>query len=106
MNKTTLSRTAATSLFLALGLAAWGQNARFLSSNHCIYNVETGKNCLLLPVQEKAEMCNVKVVASGNTVKTFNVRLASNHIDYYVPLYIGQYADGARLALDIHVNGS
>ena len=106
MNKTTLCRTAATSLFLALGVAAWGQNARFLSSNHCIYNVETGQNCLLLPVQEKAEMCNVKVVASGNTVKTFNVRLASNHIDYYVPLYIGQYADGARLALDIHVNGS
>ena len=106
MNKITLCRSAATSLFLALGLAAWGQNARFLSSNHCIYNVATGKNCLLLPVQEKAEMCNVKVVVSGNTVKTFNVRLASNHIDYYVPLYIGQYASGARLALDIHVNGS
>ena len=106
MNKITLCRSAATSLFLAIGVAAWGQNARFLSSNHCIYNVETGKNCLLLPVQEKAEMCNVKVVASGTTVKTFNVRLASNHIDYYVPLYVGQYADGAKLALDIHVNGT
>ena len=106
MNKITLCRSAATSLFLAIGLAAWGQNARFLSSNHCIYNVETGKNCLLLPVQEKAEMCNVKVVSAGNTVKTFNVRLASNHIDYYVPLYIGQYAGNAKLALDIHVNGT
>ena len=106
MNNITICRSAAASLFLALGITAWGQSARFLSSNHCIYNVENNKNCLLLPVQEKAEMCNVKVVSAGNVVKTFNVRLASNHIDYYVPLYIGEYRKDSKLALDIHVNGS
>ena len=106
MNNLSVCRSAATSVFLALGIAAWGQNARFLSSNHCIYSVEAGKNCLLLPVQEKAEMCNVKVVSGGNIVKTFNVRLASNHVDYYVPLYINEYAGDEKLSLDIHVNGS
>ena len=106
MNNTFFSRTAATSLFMGLAMAVWSQETRFLSSNHCIYRIDNSQKVLLLPVQEKAEMCNVKVVDSNNTVKTFNVRLASNHIDYYVPLYLGDYKDSKALSLDIHVNGT
>ena len=96
----------AATVLASLAFAASAQNARFLSSNHCIYRINEQKNYLLLPVQEKAEMCNIKVVKNNTQVKALNVRLASNHIDYYVPLDLKQFGEDAKLALDIHVNGT
>ena len=106
MIKTILGRTMAATVLASLAFAASAQDARFLSSNHCIYRINEQKNYLLLPVQEKAEMCNIKVVKNNTQVKALNVRLASNHIDYYVPLDLKQFGDDAKLALDIHVNGT
>lgn len=96
----------AATVLASLAIAASAQDARFLSSNHCIYRINEQKNYLLLPVQEKAEMCNIKVVKNNSQVKALNVRLASNHIDYYVPLDLKQFGEDAKLALDIHVNGT
>ena len=96
----------AATLLASLAIAASAQDARFLSSNHCIYRINEQKSYLLLPVQEKAEMCNIKVVKNNTQVKALNVRLASNHIDYYVPLDLKQFGKDAQLALDIHVNGT
>lgn len=96
----------AATMLASLAFAASAQDARFLSSNHCIYRINEQKNYLLLPVQEKAEMCNIKVVKNNTQVKALNVRLASNHIDYYVPLDLKQFGEDAKLALDIHVNGT
>ena len=96
----------AATVLASLAFVASAQDARFLSSNHCIYRINEQKNYLLLPVQEKAEMCNIKVVKNNTQVKALNVRLASNHIDYYVPLDLKQFGEDAKLALDIHVNGT
>ncbi len=96
----------AATMLASLAIAASAQDARFLSSNHCIYRINEQKSYLLLPVQEKAEMCNIKVVKNNTQVKALNVRLASNHIDYYVPLDLKQFGKDAQLALDIHVNGT
>ena len=96
----------AATVLASLAFAASAQDARFLSSNHCIYRINEQKNYLLLPVQEKAEMCNIKVVKNNSQVKALNVRLASNHIDYYVPFDLKQFGEDAKLALDIHVNGT
>lgn len=96
----------AATVLASLAFAASAQSTRFLSSNHCIYRINEHKNYLLLPVQEKAEMCNIKVVKNNTQVKALNVRLASNHIDYYVPLDLKQFGEDAKLALDIHVNGT
>lgn len=96
----------AATLLASLAFVASAQDARFLSSNHCIYRINEQKSYLLLPVQEKAEMCNIKVVKNNTQVKALNVRLASNHIDYYVPLDLKQFGEDAQLALDIHVNGT
>ena len=38
----------------------------------------------LLPVQESSEITNVKVIVDNNVVKTLNVKLATDNIDYYV----------------------
>lgn len=110
-NKTIL-HTAAALLLLVATAPAMAQkqvevkNMNFLSSNHCIYRISKPSNYLLLPVQEKAEMCNVKVVDNNNQVKSLNVRLAVNHIDYYVPLALKPYSGSKGFALDIHVNGT
>lgn len=106
MNKTFLSRNAAASLLLGVAMTASAQATKFLSSNHCIYRVNNSQKVLLLPVQEKAEMCNVKVIDGNSQVKALNIRLASNHIDYYVPLYISEFKDSKNISLDIHVNGT
>lgn len=112
MNHKTISHMATSLLMVAAAATATAQttadakDVKFLSPNHCIYRIATPSNYLLLPVQEKAEMCNVKVVDNNNQVKTLNVRLAANHVDYYVPLCLKPYSGSKGLALDIHVNGT
>ena len=112
MNHKPISHMAAALLMVAAAATATAQttadakDVKFLSPNHCIYRIATPSNYQLLPVQEKAEMCNVKVVDNNNQVKTLNVRLAANHVDYYVPLCLKPYSGSKGLALDIHVNGT
>ena len=96
-------------MLLVACLTASAQEAQFLSNNHALYRIDQNnqnKKYLLLPVQENAEMSNVKVIADNAQLKTFNVRLASNHIDYYVPLDLGEFKNQKGLMLDIHVNGN
>ena len=99
-----------TALVALCGLtASYAQEASFLSNNHCLYRISQenlGKKYLLLPVQETAEMSNIKVIGNNKQLKTLNVRLANNHIDYYVPLDLQEFEGEKNLALDVHVNGS
>lgn len=106
MNKKNFRRQAAALLLAAMSLTAHAQQTHFLNNNHCIYRISTSGKYLLMPVQEKAEMCNVAVIDKNNRVKILNVRLAANHVDYYVPLKIEEFDDRNSLALDIHINGS
>ena len=85
---------------------ACAQETQFLSSNHCLYRIQQKDKCLLLPVQESAEMSNIKVIAGNKQMKSLNVRLAMNKVDYYVPLYLDEFNGEKTLALDIHVNGN
>ena len=85
---------------------ACAQETQFLSSNHCLYRIQQKDKCLLLPVQESAEMSNIKVIAGNKQIKSLNVRLAMNKVDYYVPLYLDEFNEEKTLALDIHVNGN
>jgi len=97
--------SAAFAITLGLATAQAQNNIRFLSGSHAMVRPETTKNYILLPVEEKAEICNVKVLRDNQTVHTLNVRLAVGHVDYYVPLDLSQYKGGSVL-LDIHSNGS
>ena len=98
-----------TALVTLCGLtASYAQETSILSNNHCLYRISQEslqQKCLLLPVQEGAEIANIKVIADNKQVKVLNVRLAKDHVDYYVPLYIEEFAGLKGLALDIHVNG-
>ena len=85
---------------------ACAQETQFLSNNHCLYRIQQDGKCLLIPVQESAEMSNIKVIAGNKQMKSLNVRLAMNRVDYYVPLYLDEFNGEKTLALDIHVNGN
>ena len=85
---------------------ACAQETQFLSNNHCLYRIQQKDKCLLLPVQESAEMSNIKVIAGNKQMKSLNVRLAMNKVDYYVPFYLDEFNEEKMLALDIHVNGN
>ena len=96
---------------IALGCAMTiqAQEVQFLSNNHSLYRINSdnqSKKYLLLPVQESAEVSNIKVIGSSRQLKTLNVRLANNHIDYYVPLCLQEFDDEKGLMLDVHVNGT
>ncbi len=95
---------------IALGctMTIQAQEVQFLSNNHSLYRINSdnqSKKYLLLPVQESAEVSNIKVIGGSRQLKTLNVRLANNHIDYYVPLSLQEFDDEKGLMLDIHVNG-
>ena len=95
---------------IALGctMTVQAQEVQFLSNNHSLYRINSdnqSKKYLLLPVQESAEVSNIKVIGSSRQLKTLNVRLANNHVDYYVPLCLQEFADEKGLMLDVHVNG-
>ena len=88
---------------------SYAQDVSFLNNSHCIYRISKenqGKKYLMIPVQENAEIANVKVIADNKQVKTLNIKLANNHIDYLVPLDLQEFAGEKSLALDIHVNGT
>lgn len=94
--------------FLIAGGTATAQqndNIRFLSPAHAMVKADQGSKYLLLPVEEKADICHIRVNANGKLEQTLNVRLAVDNIDYYVPLDLSSYKDKG-VVLDIHNNGN
>ena len=97
-----------TAALLASAMTATAQatgETMFLSGSHAMVRTNNAARYMLLPVEEKAEMCNLRVLADGEAVKTLNVRMAVDHIDYYVPLDLSPYKD-KHVVLDIHSNGN
>ena len=58
---------------------------RFLGDRHAMVRIDAQKKYLLLPVEEKEEMAHVRVIKNNQLQKTFNLRLAVDKVDYYVP---------------------
>lgn len=76
-----------------------------LSKNHCMLAFDTHTTrYLLLPVEEKAELCNLRLIVDNNAIQTLNVRLAADHVDYFVPLALDA-VKGKPFVLDVHVQG-
>ena len=73
---------------------------KVLSDNHAMVRLESASKYVLLPVEEKAENASVRVIGKDNqTFRKPNVRLAVDHVDYYVPLEI---KDGQLLDIIFH----
>ncbi len=59
-----------------------------LSERHAMQRIYGQKNYLMLPVEEAEEGAHIKIIHNNKIVKEFNVRLAVNKVDYYVPVDI------------------
>lgn len=89
----------------SLQVSAQAGDVSFLSGSHCMVRAEASGRYLMLPVQERAEVSNVKVIVGNDVVQSLDVRLAVDNIDYYVPFDMAPY-EGKKVLFDIHVNGS
>ena len=85
-------------LLTAVGVEA--QKPQILGENHAMLRLEQGRKYVLLPVEEKAEIANVRIVGKDNLgLRRPNGRLAVDSVDYYVPLEI---KDGQLLDIIFH----
>lgn len=75
-----------------------------LSERHAMLRTAVSGRYLLLPVEEREEYANVSIVVANQQVKTFNVKLAVTHVDYYVPVNLSDYHVD-ELLLDITFRG-
>lgn len=78
---------------------------KFLSENHCLVEIKNvTTRFLLLPVEEKAELCRLRIIVGNETVQAMNVRLAVGQIDYFVPVDLARYA-GKHVLADVQATG-
>ena len=86
-------------------MGVWSQEKPLvLGKSHAMQRVEVKSKYLLLPVQEREENANIRVLADNNQVQKLNVKLAVDQVDYYVPLDIRRFGK-KDLLLDITFQG-
>lgn len=91
-------------LMLTLTGVSAQEKPQVLGKSHAMQRVEVKSNYLLLPVQEREDNANIRVLADGKEVQSLNVRLAVDKVDYYVPLDINRFGK-KELLLDITFYG-
>ena len=91
-------------LMLTLVGVSAQEKPQVLGKSHAMQRVEVMRKYLLLPVQEREDNANIRVLADGKEVQSLNVRLAVDKVDYYVPLDINRFGK-KELLLDITFYG-
>ncbi len=94
--------TLALVLLSAAASADGGLVVRHLANEQNIIELATPAKYLILPIQDSAPEGKIHVI-SGNTAlneREFNVRLARERVDYYVPLDLSPFGDH-KLKLDV-----
>jgi Beta-fructosidases (levanase/invertase) len=83
-------------------LLSFAQNLEIahLSDSQTLVRVSGKDRYVLLPVQETAPEASLKVLADATLQQTIDVRLATDQVDYYVPLDLSAWA-GKNILLDI-----
>lgn len=66
---------------------------RHLGEGQSIVRIDTNSKYLLLPVEESSQESKLYMIVDNDVVKTFNVRLAVDKVDYFVPVDLSGYAD-------------
>ena len=89
-------------VFIGLSFIAFAQTVevQHLSELRTLVRTDGGSGVFLLPVQESSPDASIKVLADTDLWQTINVRLATDKVDYFVPLDLGQWKTKSVL-LDI-----
>ncbi len=93
-------------IFFVFGAIAVGaQNFHFLSDRHVMMSMVATQHYILLPVEEKAEIANIGMVVGNKNEQNLNVRLAVEHIDYFVPVDVSGFK-GKTVLMNIKLNAN
>jgi levanase/fructan beta-fructosidase len=99
-----MTRVFVTLMSIIAVMTSYAQDLQILGDNHVMKRVEVTEKYLLLPVQEKEETAGVTVIADNKVVQTFNVRLAVDKTDYWVPVDISRFGS-KQLTLEVDFRG-
>ena len=80
--------------------ASDGLTMKVLSDGHALVTIEQDQRYILLPIEDAAPETNIRIMVGGRLEEIINVRLAQNHIDYYVPLDTRRF-EGSHVVLDV-----
>ena len=89
---------------LLVAATALAQIPQIPGNGHAMLKIHVTGRYLLLPVQEGVNNAAVQVISGGEQLQSFNVRLAADKVDYYVPLDIARFGK-EELLLDIIFRG-
>ncbi|WP_321478561.1 GH32 C-terminal domain-containing protein [uncultured Bacteroides sp.] len=73
---------------------------KHLGDKQSIIHLNTFGKYLLLPIEEKSGEAKLYVISNNDVVKTINIHLATDKVDYYVPLDLSLY-DSESLLFNI-----
>ena len=77
-----------------------GVRVEHLGTNNTLVRVTEQGKYLLLPVQDAGEEATIHVLANGKEERSIVVRLATQKVDYYVPLDLTPY-EGKHVVLNV-----
>ena len=104
-NQMRIMKALGLSLLMGLSSLANAQDTTFdtrhLANEQNILSVQVAQKYLLLPVEDNAPTGKVVIVVNNRPVgEAFDIRLARQHVDYYVPVDLSNYL-GKTIAVDI-----
>lgn len=83
-------KVAAMATFIATSLQCYAQQVEVLGERHAMVRLDAARKYLLLPIDESEEMAHVRVVCNNRLITTFNCRLSTGKVDYFMPYEIGE----------------
>ena len=78
---------------------------RNLGEGHCLVRVNTSQKYLLLPVEDASPDVRISMIVNNKEVKNFDVRLAVNKVDYFVPVDLSDYS-GKTISFKFKMNSN
>lgn len=66
---------------------------KYMGSGYGMVRVDTDTRYLLLPVEESSPEAKIGMIVDNELVRTLNVRLAVDKVDYFVPVDLAGYAN-------------
>lgn len=74
-----------------------------LGEGHYMVRINTDQKYLLLPVEDASPDVYIRMIVGNEEVQNFNVRLALQKVDYYVPVDLSAYA-GKTISFKFKLN--
>lgn len=82
-----------------------GLKVHHLGANHSLVRIQEQQKYILLPVEEAAPEATVNVLANNKNEQSFQIRLAANKVDYFVPFELTPYK-GENVILDVRTGNN